>query len=150
MRCLHSGFAIALTLVGALFGVPGCVQRACPEAGCASGISAKVSGQPGMPASVRVCLDGTCAVVPWPSGNPRCEEVETDWRVSVCLQDDGSITNLEFPADARVKDGVEFELVMEDAAGQTLLHESETVVFSDSYPKGKRCPGQCQYANYRY
>jgi len=149
MRRHPSGFAIALAVTGAL-GVAGCVQRACAEAGCTSGISVKVVGQPGAPASVSVCLDGTCAVAPWPSGGSWCEEVKTDWRLSVCLQDDGSMITLELPADAQVKDGVKFEIVMEDAAGQTLLHESETVEFHESYPNGKRCPGHCRYVNYRY
>ena len=150
MRCHQSGFAIALTLMGALLAQVGCVERACPDPGCTSGISAKVVGDPGEPASVRVCLDGTCAVAPWPSGGSSCEEVNMDWRLSVCLQDDGSMITIAFPADAHVEDGVEFELALQDAAGQTLLHETETVEFSDSYPKGKRCPGQCSYANYRY
>lgn len=145
MRCPHSAFAIALAV---LFGARGCVQRACPDAGCSSGISAKIVGQPGAPASVSVCLDGSCAVAPWPSS--RCEVVETDFRLSVCLQDDGSMITLEFPADAPVEDGIEFELVINDVAGQTLLEKSESVQFSESYPKGKRCPGYCRYANYRY
>jgi hypothetical protein len=145
MRCPHPAFAIALAV---LFGARGCVQRACSDAGCSSGISAKIVGQPGVPASVSVCFDGSCAVAPWPTS--RCEVVETDFSLSVCLQDDGSMIKLEFPADARVEDGMKFEIVMEDAAGETLLHESETVEFSDSYPNGKPCPGHCRYANYRY
>lgn len=110
----------------------------------------KVVGQLEAPASVSVCLDGSCVVAPWPSGGSGCEEVKADWRLSVCLQDDGSMTTLAFPGESQVEDGVKFEIVMADAAGQTLLHESEIVEFSDSYPNGKRCPGHCRYANYRY
>ena len=60
------------------------------------------------------------------------------------------MTTLAFPGESQVEDGVKFEIVMADAAGQTLLHESETVEFHESYPNGKRCPGHCRYVNYRY
>lgn len=128
-----------------------CLQRTCTEAGCTSGISVKVVGQlSGGPALVRACLEGTCAVAPWPGRGPACEQVESDWRLSVCLDDDGAFITLAFAKDTGVSDGVRFELLVEDVEGQVLLHESESVKFSDSYPNGKRCPGHCKYANYRY
>jgi len=102
------------------------------------------------PRAARACLDRVCAVVPWPMRGSACEEVERDWRLSVCLQDDGAMITLAFAEGARVSDGVEFELLVETAEGEALLHETESVRFSDSYPNGKHCPGHCQYANYRY
>jgi hypothetical protein len=128
-----------------------CVQEACTEAGCTSGISVKVVGVfPVAPSRARACLDDVCAEVSWPAGGSSCEAVEADWRFSVCLQDDGSLLQAVFAEDARVSDGMRFELLIEDAEGEALLHESESVRFSDSYPNGKGCPGHCKYANYRY
>jgi len=130
---------------------PSCLQEACTEAPCTSGISVKVVGVfPDPPAHARVCLADACAEVQWPAGSSSCEAVEAEFRLSVCLQDDGSLIQAVFAEDARVSDGLRFELVIEDASGKALLHESESVRFSDSYPNGKRCPGHCKYANYRY
>lgn len=145
VRFVHA----SLLLAGAL-GAIGCSQHACTEAGCTSGISVKVVGQPTGATLVRACLDGECAVVPWPARGSWCEEVEEDWRLSVCLQDDGAFVTLAFAGDASARDGMKFEIVVEDAEGEALLDESESVSFSDSYPNGKRCPGHCKYANYRY
>jgi len=137
--------------LGTSLSTSGCLQRTCTDAGCTSGISIKVVGQfQGSPAVVRACLNGQCVVVPWPGRTSSCEEVEADWRLSVCLQDDGSFITLAFAKDEGVSDGAKFELFVEDTAGEALLHESESVRFSDSYPNGKRCPGHCKYANYRY
>ncbi|HEU5075356.1 MAG TPA: hypothetical protein VFU02_14295 [Polyangiaceae bacterium] len=145
------GLATALVALSGALGVTGCLQQTCSEAGCTSGLSVKVVGQPaGDPARVRACLDGTCAVVPWPARGASCEAVQADWQQSVCLQDDGTFITLAFASDASVRDGMKFELFIEDPAGEALLHESEKVAFSDSYPNGKRCPGHCKYANYRY
>lgn len=143
--------AVVLALLGGALAAIGCTERACTDAGCTSGISVKVVGLfPGGAALVRACLDGACAEVPWPVRGSSCETVDVDWRVSVCLQDDGSFITLAFEEDAGAHDGTKFELVIEDAEGEALLHESESVRFSDSYPNGKRCPGHCKYANYRY
>ena len=70
--------------------------------------------------------------------------------MSVCLQDDGAMITLAFAEGVRLSDGVEFELLVESPEGEALLHETESVRFSDSYPNGKHCSGHCQYANYRY
>lgn len=144
---------VAVLALGAAFALlpSSCLQRACREAGCTSGISAKIVGEfAESPASVRACLAEACAVVPWPARGSSCEEVEAEWRLSVCLQDDGSMTTLTFAEGVRVKDGAPFELLVETAEGEALLRETESVRFSDSYPNGKRCPGRCQYANFRY
>lgn len=144
------GGAAALVL-GAAFSLAGCLQRTCTEAGCTSGISVKIVGQfAESPKAARACLDQACAVVPWPARGSSCEEVEGDWRLSVCLQDDGAMITLAFPEGVRVSDGALFELLVESPEGETLLHETESVRFRDSYPNGKRCPGHCRYANYRY
>jgi hypothetical protein len=144
---------VGVLALGAAFALvlSGCLQRACREAGCTSGISAKIVGEfAESPASVRACLGQACAVVPWPARGASCEEVEAAWRLSVCLQDDGSMITLSFAEGDRVNDGAPFELLVETAEGEALLHETESVRFSDSYPNGKRCPGRCQYANFRY
>lgn len=145
--CLDTRLVV---LAGAL-NASSCLHRTCTEAGCTSGISVKVVGQPaGDPAFVRACLEGTCAVAPWPARGASCEAVQADWQLSVCLQDDGTFITLAFAHGASASDGVQFELFIEDPEGAALLHESERVAFSDSYPNGKRCPGHCKYANFRY
>ena len=144
-----SRWLVALLTLGVAISTTGCLH--CTEAGCTSGISVKVVGQPaGAPALVRTCLDGECAEVPWPMGSSPCEEVKADWRLSVCLQDDGSMTTLAFAEDGNARDGVKFEFIIEDDAGVALVDKSESVTFSDSYPNGKQCPGHCKYANFRY
>lgn len=148
---MRESFALACLLLGGALAVTGCSQSPCTDAACTSGISVKVVGLlPTSPALVRTCLDQSCTVVPWPMGSSSCEEVDARWHLSVCLQDDGSFITLAFGDEARARDGMKFELVFEDAEGEALLHESETVTFSDSYPNGKRCPGHCKYANFRY
>lgn len=147
VRC---AVAVALGL-GTLVSINGCLQQACTDAGCTSGISVKVVGTFAVvPARARVCVDDACVTAPWPTGASGCEAVAAEWRLSVCLQDDGSLIQVVFPDDARVADRADFELVVEDDEGGALLHESERVRFSHSYPNGKRCPGRCKYANYRY
>ncbi len=151
IRSWRLGVTLALS---APVWTPACLREACTDAGCTSGISVKVVGIfPVAPARARACLDELCAEVPWPAGASSCEAVEAveaDWRLSVCLQDDGSLIQAVFAEDTRVGDGMKFELIVEDGDGEALLHESERVTFSDSYPNGKRCPGNCKYANYRY
>ena len=138
-------------MFAAALGMTSCLQRACTDAGCTSGISVKIVGVlPVEPALARMCLDDVCTDVPWPVGGSACETVESKWRSSLCLQDDGSFIQLIFRDDASARDGVKFELIVSDSEGNALLHEDENVRFSDSYPNGKRCPGHCKYANYRY
>ena len=145
-----SRWLVVLLTLGVAISATGCLQP-CTEAGCTSGISVKVVGQPaGGPALVRACVGEMCAEVPWPTGASPCEEVRADWRLSVCVQDDGSMTRLAFPDDANTRDGLKFEFIIEDADGVALVDKSESVRFSDSYPNGKECPGHCKYANYRY
>jgi len=140
----------AALVLGALFALCGCVQRTCTDAPCTSGISVKIVGQfAENPATARACLGQACAVVPWPTRSA-CEEVEEEWRLTVCLQDDGSMITLAFAEGVRVSDGLEFELLVETSEGEALLHETESVRFTDSYPNGKHCAGRCQYANFRY
>ena len=68
----------------------------------------------------------------------------------MCLQDDGSMITLALAEGVPVEEGAPFELLVETPEGEALLHETESVEFSDSYPNGKGCPGHCKYANFRY
>jgi hypothetical protein len=126
----------------------GCLTKSCTEAGCTSGISARVSGTPVGASLVRACLDAGCVEVPWPT---RCEaQSEPPLGLSVCSQDDGVMVRLDLGASVEIANGASFQLSIEDADGVLLLQQMESVTFSHSYPNGKDCPGHCRYANFRY
>lgn len=142
---------LVVALLVAASSVWSCLSRSCTSAGCQSGISARVVGALQGASLARLCLDGNCVEATWPLSEPDCTAgSEPPLALSVCLDEDGAFVRLTLEPGVKPDNGAHLEFVVQDASGGALLLETEEVMFTDSYPNGRECPGHCRYANFRY